>query len=96
VAEGNVGSVKVLLASPLRRLAGGAKAVEVEAQTVEEALARLCEAHPELRGRLFSGDGLKQDARIFLNRRDIRGLGGLDTAVAAGDEISIVPLVAGA
>ena len=95
MAEGDV-SVKVLLASPLRRLADGAKVVEVEARTVGEALMKACDAHPGLGARLFSDSGLKADARVFLNRRDLRGLGGLEAAVAAGDEISIVPLVAGA
>lgn len=91
-----VGKVRVMLASPLRRLAEGAKAVDVEARTVGEALAQVCQAHPGLGERLFTESGLKQDARVFLNRRDIRGLGGLEAAVATGDEISIVPLVAGA
>jgi molybdopterin synthase sulfur carrier subunit len=88
--------VKVLLASPLRRLAEGAKVVEVEAATVGEALAKACEAHPALGERLFGDGGLKADARVFVNKKDVRGLGGLEAAVAAGDELSIVPLVAGA
>lgn len=88
--------VKVLLASPLRRLAEGAKVVEVEAASVGEALTKACEAHPALRERLFADGGLKGDARVFVNKKDIRGLGGLGAAVAAGDELSIVPLVAGA
>ncbi len=96
MAEDRAGSVKVLLASPLRRLADGSKVVEVEARTVAEALAKACEAHPSLGERLFGEGGLKADARVFLNRRDIRGLGGLEASVAAGDEVSIVPLVAGA
>ena len=96
MAGETAGSVKVLLASPLRRLAEGAKVVEVEARTVGEALLMVCEAHPTLGERLFGDAGLKSDARVFLNKKDIRGLGGLEAAVAAGDEVSIVPLVAGA
>jgi len=89
-------SAKVVLARPLRRLADGAAFLDVEAATVAEALERLCQAYPALRERVFSKDGLRQDLRIFLNRQDIRALGGADAALRDGDEVSLVPLVAGA
>lgn len=89
-------SAKVVLARPLRRLANGVGTVEVEAATVAEALDKVCRIHPQLRDRVFSADGLRQDLRVFVNRKDIRALGGAETALTDGDEVSLVPLVAGA
>jgi molybdopterin synthase sulfur carrier subunit len=88
--------VKVALASPLRRLTGGIAALEIEAGTVADALARVCEAHPDLRPRLFGEAGPRQDLRVFVNKKDVRALDGFATALADGDEVSLVPLVAGA
>ncbi|MCX7598894.1 MAG: molybdopterin synthase sulfur carrier subunit, partial [Armatimonadetes bacterium] len=65
-------TVKVVLARPLRRLAEGADATEVEAATVAEALERLCQVYPSLRERVFSATGLRRDLLIFVNQRDIR------------------------
>lgn len=89
-------AVKMVLASPLRRLAGGASSLDVTATTVGEALEAACQVHPDLRGRLLADGGLRQDLRIFVNKRDIRALDGATTALAEGDEVSLVPLVAGA
>jgi molybdopterin synthase sulfur carrier subunit len=89
-------AVRVILATPLRHLAEGLSAVEVEASTVQQALEELCARFPALRERLFSDGGAREDVRVFLNRRDIRGLGGLASELHEGDELSLVPLVAGA
>lgn len=89
-------SATVVLARPLRRLADGATTLEVEAATVAEALEQLCQVYPSLRDRVFSTDGLRQDLRVFVNRKDIRALHGAETPLVDGDEVSLVPLVAGA
>jgi molybdopterin converting factor small subunit len=63
---------------------------------VAEALADLEARHPGFRERLYDDEGkLRQFINIYVNDADIRFGGGLETAVAAGDDISIVPAVAG-
>jgi molybdopterin synthase sulfur carrier subunit len=88
--------VNVRVPGPLRRLTAGSSQVEVEGGTVFEALADLEARHPGFRDRLYDDEGkLRQFINIYVNDTDIRFGGGLDTAVAAGDDISIVPAVAG-
>jgi MoaD family protein len=88
--------VNVRVPGPLRRLTAGSSQVEVEGGTVAEALADLEARHPGFRDRLYDDEGkLRQFINIYVNDTDIRFGGGLETAVAAGDDISIVPAVAG-
>jgi molybdopterin converting factor small subunit len=88
--------VNVRVPGPLRRLTAGSSQVEVGGGTVAEALADLEVRHPGFRDRLYDDEGkLRQFINIYVNDTDIRFGGGLETAVAAGDDISIVPAVAG-
>ena len=88
--------VNVRVPGPLRRLTAGSSQVEVEGGTVTEVLANLEARHPGFRERLYDNDGkLRQFINIYVNDADIRFGGWLDTPVAAGDDISIVPAVAG-
>ena len=88
--------VNVRVPGPLRRLTAGSSQVEVEGGTVAEVLADLEARHPGFRERLYDGEGkLRQFINIYVNDADIRFGGGLDSPVAAGDDISIVPAVAG-
>lgn len=80
----------------LRGEAGGAAYVELRGATVAEALDRLTERHPTLRRHLFDDDGaLRRHVNVFVNRDELRTLDGAATALAAGDEIYIVPSIAG-
>lgn len=90
-------AVTVKLPTPFRRHAGQARSVQVEAATVEEALAGLADQFPAMRQSLYAGDGsIKPFLRIFVGERDIAGLSGLETRLQDGDVISIIPPVAGA
>ena len=61
-----------------------------------EALESLYASHGELRERMSDGDGgLRRFVNVYLKGEDIRFLDGLDTAVADGDELTILPAVAG-
>ena len=52
--------------------------------------------HPETRGQLFGSDGeLNRYVNVYLNDEDVRVLGGLDTTVADGDTLVILPAMAG-
>jgi molybdopterin converting factor small subunit len=88
--------VNVRVPGPLRRLTAGSSQVEVEGGTVAAALADLEVRFPGFRDRLYDDGGkLRQFINIYVNDADIRFGGGLDTPVAEGDDISIVPAVAG-
>jgi MoaD family protein len=89
-------SVTVRIPTQLRSISGNAAEVQVEASTVAEALKALESAYPDFHERLFDESGaLRRFVNVFLAEEDIRFLQGLDSAVADGQTISIVPAVAG-
>ncbi|MBJ7329592.1 MAG: MoaD/ThiS family protein [Solirubrobacteraceae bacterium] len=87
--------VTVKLPTQLRDAAGGASQASVEGGTVGEALEALFTQHGELRERLFQDGELRRFVNVYLAGEDIRYLEGLDTAVPAGGELTILPAVAG-
>ncbi len=88
--------VTVRLPSQLRPLTGGAGEVRVEAATVREALAALAAAYPGVAPRVLDDDGgLRRFVNVFVADEDVRFLDGLDTVVAPGQTVSLVPAVAG-
>jgi molybdopterin converting factor small subunit len=89
-------TVTVRIPTQLRELSGGAAEVTVEAGALRAVLAQLDGAHPGFAGRLFDDGGdLRRFVNVFVADEDIRFLDGLDTAVAEGQTVSIVPAVAG-
>lgn len=89
-------AVTVLLPTLLRAQADGASSVTVEGATVGEVFEHLIDRHPGLAGNLLGDDGsLHKFVNVYRNDDDIRYLEQLDTAVSDGDEISILPAVAG-
>ena len=88
--------VTVKLPTQLRDAAGGATAASVEGGTVGEALDALYAQHGELRARIAGEDGsLRRFVNVYLKGEDIRFLDGVDTPVTDGDEVTILPAVAG-
>ena len=89
-------SVTILLPSVLRPAAQGEIEIQVEAGTVGEALARLVERHEGVKKHLFQDDGaLRGFVNVYLNDRDIRELAREASPLQPGDEIIIVPSIAG-
>lgn len=88
-------AVTVKLPTQLRDAAGGNAEVAVEGGTVGEALNALFEQHAELRDRLFQDGELRRFVNVFVAGEDVRYLDGLETAVPAGGELTILPAVAG-
>jgi len=89
-------SITVRIPTQLRNLSGGASEVAVEAGTVAEALKALDGAHAGFAERLFDESGaLRRFVNVFVADEDIRFLQGIDTPVADGQVVSIVPAVAG-
>jgi molybdopterin synthase sulfur carrier subunit len=89
-------AVTVRIPTTLRPLSGGTKLVEVESGTLAEVIARLDAAHAGFADRLLDEDGgLRKFVNIFVDDDDVRYLQGLDTPVADGLTVSIIPAVAG-
>ena len=89
-------SVEVRLPTLLRAEAGGAASVSANGTTVRQVFAEITAAHPGLSSNLVDGDGnLHKFVNVYRNDEDIRYLDALDTEVADGDVISILPAVAG-
>jgi sulfur-carrier protein len=88
--------VQVRIPTPLRKYTGGAEAVQAEGATVAGLVADLDKRHPGIRERICDDSGaVRRFVNIFVNGEDIRFLQNLDTAVKAGDEVSVVPAIAG-
>ena len=89
-------SLTVRIPTTLRSLTAGESKVETTGSTVQEALSNLEAAYPGFSERLLEEDGsLRRFVNIFLADDDIRFLQGLDTPIAPGSTLSIVPAVAG-
>ncbi len=86
----------VFVPSPLRRHTGGQARVEVPGATVGEVLGNLTTAYPGLSGQILDEGGeVRAYINVFVNGTEIRTLGGQTTPVAAGDEVSVIPAMAG-
>ena len=88
--------VMVRVPTPLRRLTNNQDKVEVEASTIGEFIDSMENDYPGFKERVMDESGqLRYFVNIYLNGEDVRFLQGVDTATKSGDEISIVPAVAG-
>ena len=88
--------VMVRIPTPLRRMTGGADKVELEVNDLSQMIERLESDYPGFKERLLDEEGeLRYFVNIYVNGEDIRFDQGLKTAIKSGDEVSIVPAVAG-
>ena len=88
--------VKVLIPTPLRNLTGNAADVAVEAKDIAGMLSALEGAHPGIKERLCDDSGkLRRFVNVYLNEEDIRFMQAEATVLKDGDEVSIVPAIAG-
>ncbi len=88
--------VQVNLPTVLRPHAGGERTVAVDGATVGEALTDLVARYPGMTGQVIDESGaLHKFVNVYINDDDVRYLSGVDTPVAASDELSILPAVAG-
>jgi molybdopterin converting factor small subunit len=89
-------AVTVKIPTQLRAAADGAAEAQVDGETVQEVLGGLFERFGELRERISDEDGsLRRFVNVYLSGEDIRFLEGLQTPVADGAELTILPAVAG-
>jgi molybdopterin synthase sulfur carrier subunit len=88
--------VKVRIPTPLRPLTGGKNEVEATASDIQSMIESLNGQFPGLKDRVCDDKGeIRRFVNIYLNEEDIRFLQGKDTPLKDGDEISIVPAIAG-
>ena len=89
-------SVQVGIPTPLRRFTAGAEEVGVSGTTISAVVEDLEKKHPGIKERLCDEQGrVRRFVNIYVNGDDIRFLSNLDTSVKDGDEVAIVPAIAG-
>ncbi|MCX8089674.1 MAG: MoaD/ThiS family protein [Verrucomicrobiae bacterium] len=86
----------VRIPTPLRKLTNNQELVEVNGSTVGEALAELQQRFPGIQERLLDEKGeVRRFVNVYVNEEDIRFLQNQQTPLKDGDEISIIPAIAG-
>ncbi len=89
-------AVDVRLPTLLRAQAGGKSTVTVKGATIGDVLAELVAEFPAMSGQLLNADGtLHRFVNVYVNDDDVRYLEALETPVKDGDEVSLLPAVAG-
>lgn len=88
--------VKVRIPTPLQKLTQNQSEINCDAKSVQEMLAQLESKYPGIKERLCDQDGkLRRFVNVYVNEEDIRFLKGQETSLKSGDEVSIVPAIAG-
>jgi len=86
----------VRIPTPLRRVTNGQDKVEMDGNTLGQIIESLESSYPGFKERLVDEDGeIRYFVNIYLNGEDVRFLQGMETSTKEGDELSIVPAVAG-
>ncbi len=89
-------TVNVRIPTVLRPMAGGNSSVELAGETVGDVVSALVGVYPGLQENLVDDNGsVRKFVNVYVNDEDIRFLDKLDTTVADGDEVAILPAVAG-
>ncbi|RYG67053.1 MoaD/ThiS family protein [bacterium] len=89
-------SVLVRIPTPLQKLVGDQAEINVEATSLRDAVAQLAAQNEEFKTRLLDDSGeLRRFVNVYVNEEDVRFLQKLDTPLKSGDEVSIVPAIAG-
>ena len=88
-------AVEVRIPTILRTYTDGEKAVPGQGGTLSEVIEDLEANHPGIRERLIDGGDLRRFVNVYVNDEDVRFTGGLETAVSDGDQVVVLPAVAG-
>lgn len=87
--------VTVSIPTILRTHTGGEKRVPAAGATLAAVIDDLESAHPGIKERLVADGKLHRFVNVYVNDEDVRFSGGLDTAIGDGDDVTILPAVAG-
>ncbi len=89
-------TLKVLIPTPLQNLTNNQATIECQATNIKEMLNDLEQNFPGIKSRICDENGnIRRFVNFYVNSEDIRFLQGTDTALKDGDEVSIVPAIAG-
>lgn len=89
-------AITVRIPTVLRAATGGQAVIEGTGTSIGEILGAIAAQHPGVQPQLFNDDGsLHKFLNVYVNDDDVRYLGGLDAPVADGDEVTLLPAVAG-
>jgi len=88
-------TIEVKIPTILRTYTGGEKAVAAEGGTLTELIDNLDANHPGLKDRLLDGADLRRFVNVYINDEDVRFIGGLEATLADGDQVVVLPAVAG-
>ncbi len=94
--RGDAMDVTVYIPTPFRKLTGNQTYVKAEGANVGEVLDNLGESYPSLKHMIFDGSGeIPGHVNVYLNNQEIHALQGKETPVKVGDELAIIPAIAG-
>ncbi len=88
-------AIEVRIPTILRTYTGGAKAVDAEGTSLAGLIDSLEANHPGIKDRLLDGGDLRRFVNIYINDEDVRFMGGLEAPLADGDQVVVLPAVAG-
>jgi MoaD family protein len=88
-------AIEVRIPTILRTYTGGEKAVEASGSTLSELIDDLESNHPGIKERLIEGEDLRRFVNLYVNDEDVRFTGGLGTELSDGDQVVVLPAVAG-
>ncbi len=88
-------AIEVRIPTILRPYTGGQKAVPAKGDTLAAVIDDLEANHPGLRERLLEEGDLRRFVNVYINDEDVRFIGGLEASLADGDEVVVLPAVAG-
>ncbi|NYJ00383.1 MoaD family protein [Nocardioides thalensis] len=88
-------AIEVRIPTILRTYTGGEKAVDGEGDSLSALIDSLEANHPGLKDRLIENGDLRRFVNIYVNDEDVRFLGGLDASLSDGDQVVVLPAVAG-
>ncbi|MCI0639474.1 MAG: MoaD/ThiS family protein [Gemmataceae bacterium] len=88
-------AIRVHIPTPMRQHTDGQAVVEATGDTVQDLLDNLGKKHPGITSRIFENGQVRRFVNVYLNDEDIRYLDSLQTPIKDGDEVSIIPAVAG-
>jgi len=88
-------AIEVRIPTILRTYTGGEKAVEASGSTLSELIDDLESNHPGIKDRLIEGEDLRRFVNLYVNDEDVRFTGGLGTELSDGDQVVVLPAVAG-
>ena len=88
-------AIEVRIPTILRTYTDGAKAVDAQGESLSALIDDLDAHHPGIKDRLIEDSALRRFVNVYVNDEDVRFIGGLDAEVTDGDQVVVLPAVAG-